>query len=207
MENLSKGPNAVKPFFLIFLPLFALATAIAAGFLFYELKLQKKILKADEQRQVEVLRRVAKDDVKAVISDLFYLSVNPVLHQMIESGQQTTRRKLGKVFLDFSKNSKLYDQVRFLNETGMERVRINFGQGRPNIVTDDKLQNKANRYYFSDAFGLEPGRVFMSPFDLNIERGQIEHPLKPMIRFGVPVVDPKRDTGVASYCSITLEQN
>jgi hypothetical protein len=191
MKNSDKSPGVAKSFFLIFLPFFALATSIAAGFLFHELKLQKETLKTGEQRQVEMLRRVANDDVKAVISDLFYLSVNPVLHQMIETGQSVIRQKLGKVFLDFSKNSKLYDQVRFLDETGMERVRINFGQGHPYIVIDDKLQNKAKRYYFADAIELEPGRVFVSPFDLNIERGQIERPLKPMIRFGTPVVDLK----------------
>jgi hypothetical protein len=31
--------------------------------------------------------------------------------------------------------------------------------------------------------------VFASPLDLNIERGEIELPLKPMIRFGTPVCD------------------
>jgi len=210
MKNSGKFPNVAKPFFLIFLPLFTLAASIAAGFLFHELKSQKEILKTGEQRQVEMLRRVANDDVKAVISDLFYLSVNPVLHQMIETGQPVIRQKLGKVFLDFCKNSKFYDQVRFLDETGMERVRINFGQGRPYIVPDDKLQNKLKRYYFADAFGLEPGRVFVSPFDLNIERGQIERPLKPMIRFGTPVVDLKgRKRGIVllNYFGAKLVEN
>ncbi len=210
MKNSDKSPGVAKSFFLIFFPLFALVTSIATGFLFHELKSQKEILKTREQRQVEMVRRVANDDVKAVISDLFYLSVNPVLHQMIEIGQPVIRQKLGKVFLDFCKNSRLYDQVRFLDETGMERVRINFGQGRPYIVTDDKLQNKAKRYYFADAFGLEPGRVFVSPFDLNIERGQIERPLKPMIRLGTPLVDLKgRKRGIVllNYFGAKLIEN
>ncbi|MEE8430466.1 MAG: histidine kinase dimerization/phosphoacceptor domain -containing protein [Candidatus Desulfatibia sp.] len=210
MKNSGKPPNTAKPFFLIFLPLLILATSIIAGFLFQELKSQKEILKTGEQRQVEMLRRMANDDVKGVISDLFYLAVNPVLHQMIETGQAAMRQKLGKVFLDFSKNSKLYDQVRFLDETGMERVRINFGQGHPYIVTDNKLQNKAKRYYFADAFGLEPGRVFVSPFDLNIERGQIERPLKPVIRFGTPVVHlnyRKRGIVLLNYFGAKLIEN
>jgi len=64
-----------------------------------------------------------------------------------------------------------YDQIRFLNETGMEQIRINFNKNNPFIVSEDKLQNKAKRYYFTDTFALEPGRIFISPFDLNIEPG------------------------------------
>ena len=33
------------------------------------------------------------------------------------------------------------------------------------------------------------GRVFVSPLDLNIERGEIEVPYKPVIRYATPVFD------------------
>ena len=51
------------------------------------------------------------------------------------------------------------------------------------------LQNKEGRYYFKDTIQPEKGEVFVSPFDLNIERGEIERLLKPMNRFGTPVFD------------------
>ncbi len=120
---------------------------------------------------------------------------------------------MSQEFLRFSSSSGLYDQIRLLDETGMEIVRVNFNQGRPSIVPEGKLQNKGRRYYFADTFRLDAGDVFVSPLDLNIERGAIERPLessirgesavferiwnagrdgkyaKPMIRFGVPVCD------------------
>jgi two-component system sensor histidine kinase/response regulator len=207
MKNSGKSLNIAKPFFLIFLTLFTFATSIVAGFSFQNLKFQEKHLKIAEQGHLEVALREIHENIKSIISDLFYLSVNPSLHQMIETGQLSVREKVSKVFMDFCKNSKNYDQVRFLDESGMERIRINFGQGRPYIVADDKLQDKAKRYYFADAITLEPGRVFMSPLDLNIENGQIEHPLKPMIRFGTPVVDLKgRKRGIVllNYFGATL---
>ncbi len=210
MKNNDKHHDILKTFLSIFIPLVIIATSITAGFLLQKQKTEKEFLKTHEQRHVEVLLRKANDDVKAVISDLFYLSVNPVLHQAIETGQPVTLKKLGRVFLEFCKKSKLYDQVRFLDATGMERVRINFGQGSPFIVQDDKLQNKLKRYYFADAIRLEAGRVFVSPFDLNVEQGQIERPLKPMIRFGTPVVDLKeRKRGIVllNYFGATLIEN
>jgi diguanylate cyclase (GGDEF)-like protein/PAS domain S-box-containing protein len=53
------------------------------------------------------------------------------------------------------------------------------------------LQNKGKRYFFSDAFKLNPGEIFVSPLDLNIEGNQVEVPWKPMIRMGTPVFDQK----------------
>jgi signal transduction histidine kinase/CheY-like chemotaxis protein/PAS domain-containing protein len=71
----------------------------------------------------------------------------------------------------------------------MEIVRVNFNMGNPVVVPDDKLQNKGKRYYFADAYQLNRDEVFVSPFDLNVERGEVEKPLKPMIRFGTPLFD------------------
>ncbi len=200
----------VKNFILVFFPLLLLLSFIATTFIFQELKSQKVILKSKERQNIERLRRIANDDVKSVVSDLFYLSIHPMLHQMIENDNLVTRQKLAKIFSEFCENSMLYDQVRFLDETGMERIRINFSQIRAYNVAKNKLQNKSKRYYFTDTFKLEPGRVFVSPFDLNIEHGQIEDPLKPMIRFGTPVVDirgRKRGIVLLNYFGAKLIHN
>ena len=37
------------------------------------------------------------------------------------------------------------------------------------------------------AFALGRGEVFVSPFDLNVEQGRVEEPLKPILRVGAPV--------------------
>ncbi len=184
-----KLKGVVQRFLLIFTSFVVLTTGVAAVFLIQELESQRRILLADERRGVELLRRVAVSDVKAVISDLVFLSANPELHQMLENDNSASRQKVADAFLAFCETRAIYDQVRFLDETGMERIRVNFGDGQPYVVADEQLQNKAKRYYFTDAFSLEPGQVFVSPLDLNIERGEIELPLKPMIRFGTPVSD------------------
>ena len=105
MKNSGKFPNAAKRFFLLFLPLLTLATVIAAGFLFQELKSQKKMLKAGERREVELLRGVATNDIKSILSDLVLLSSHHVFHQMLENDQLAIRQNLSKIFLDFCKRS------------------------------------------------------------------------------------------------------
>ncbi|MCP4626416.1 MAG: HAMP domain-containing protein, partial [bacterium] len=58
------------------------------------------------------------------------------------------------------------------------------------ISGTDELQNKADRGYFIETQKLQSGEVYISPLNLNRERGQIEEPHVPVIRFGTPVYDP-----------------
>ncbi len=186
-ESGDKLTGVAKRFCLIFLPLLALVSAITAGFLYQEIEVQRKLLLSDQRRNVAFMRGTVVNDISAIILDLMSLSAHPRLHQMLKSGNPDDRLKLSRVFLDFCKTKALYDQVRFLDETGMELIRVNFNEGQPHIVPEGKLQNKGKRYYFADTIKLDSGQVFVSPLDLNVERGQIEQPLKPMIRFGTPV--------------------
>ncbi|MEJ1963415.1 MAG: hypothetical protein WDO56_18410 [Gammaproteobacteria bacterium] len=59
------------------------------------------------------------------------------------------------------------------------------------------LQNKADRGYFQRASTLAAGELYISAFDLNIENGQVEQPLKPTLRLAMPVFDA---SGGAAAC-------
>ncbi len=54
-------------------------------------------------------------------------------------------------------------------------------------MASEELQDKSSRYYFTNSTSLNKNEFFISPFDLNIENGVIEKPLKPMIRIAMPV--------------------
>ncbi|MEW6163848.1 MAG: diguanylate cyclase [Pseudomonadota bacterium] len=82
-----------------------------------------------------------------------------------------------------------YRQIRYIDETGMERLRVDATPRGVVRVPQDALQDKANRDYFRDAAGLSDGAVRLSRLDLNIEHGRIEEPHNPMLRFSTPVFD------------------
>ncbi|MCY6483099.1 diguanylate cyclase [Clostridium aestuarii] len=96
---------------------------------------------------------------------------------------------LSNEWLDFSKEKKIYDQIRLIDENGYEKIRINYNNGNPEIVANSELQNKKHRYYFKDSIKLENQEIFISKFDLNIENEDIDMLIKPMIRFSTPVFD------------------
>ncbi|MCP3943041.1 MAG: response regulator [Desulfobacteraceae bacterium] len=105
--------------------------------------------------------------------------------------QHEFRKGLVHDLIQFARFEGIYDQIRYLDEYGMEKIRINFNKGHPGSIGKEQLQNKADRYYFKDTIKLNRNEIFMSPMDLNIENGKIEFPLKPMIRIAAPVFNKK----------------
>ena len=89
----------------------------------------------------------------------------------------------------------------------MERVRVNDHDGQIEMVAANQLQNKGDRYYFKECFALGDRDIFISPLDLNIENGQVERPLTPMMRSGLRCSTPlgaKRGIVLINYAAKTL---
>jgi len=148
-----------------------------------------------ESASAKTATEAINNKLASVITDLHYLTVQEGLVEIIsdESIGMHSYTHLQNNWLEFSRTKKTYDQIRWLDLNGKELLRVNFNNGQPVSVTADKLQNKANRYYFSDTVKLRKNEVFISPLDLNIENGKIEQPLKPMVRIGSPIFNRNGD--------------
>lgn len=80
-------------------------------------------------------------------------------------------------------------QIRFIDAQGNETIRINYSAQGSYPVEKEELQNKKDRYYFTESINLSLNQVYISKLDLNVENNEIEEPIKPMIRFSTPVFD------------------
>ena len=201
-----------KFFLMFFFPFTLLISGVTFALYYSESKSDKLITETREKYTLSLLAQVVANNFKTVLSDLMILSTKNELQAMLirASGTDAHRQALAHEYLHYAARKKMYDQIRFLDTTGMERVRINFNKGDPFIVPDNQLQSKSQRYYFKETFQLKRGEVFISPFDLNVEHGTIERPLKPTIRFGAPVFDiarQKRGVVVVNYRGTTLIRN
>jgi signal transduction histidine kinase len=155
---------------------------------------------------VDLHADVITREVKSVESDLLYLANQAALRHYL-AGDAPGQEEIREEYLLFCRQRGVYDQIRYLDAEGRERVRVNFNDGRPAIVHESELQPKAGRYYFVEAMRLERGEVFVSPFDLNVEHDQIEQPLKPTLRFATPIFDghgAKRGVLVLNYLGAAL---
>ena len=93
------------------------------------------------------------------------------------------------LFLKMAEHYGIYDQIRYIDEQGMEKVRINCNGDKAEVIPISQLQNKGDRYYFKNSNGLELNQIYISPLDLNVENGELDIPYKPMIRLATPVID------------------
>jgi len=187
IKSQSQGRVYLRSFLVIFLPLALLLAGALAAFYYSRVMAERESIKIQVVHVVEMQKSTISRDFMSIGADILNFSDWHELQEVLEGVDPN--KDLAKEYLSFSRRKRIYDQIRFLDETGMEIVRVNFNNGRPYIVPDEQLQNKAHRYYFSESFKLGPEEIFVSPFDLNIENGEIEQPLEPIIRFGTPVFD------------------
>lgn len=118
-----------------------------------------------------------------VRTDLNYLSNKFSSHNNID---------MEKDFLNFSSQKKRYSQLRYLDNFGMEKVRVDY-KNHSIIIPKSNLQNKKNRYYFSESIDLNRSNIYISPLDLNVEHNIVQVPIKPTIRFATPVYNTKNE--------------
>ena len=145
-----------------------------------------KVRRADLERQAEEILQVEHDlignGLNHVISDIGFLKLN---YQNILGTPEGIERTASE-WTVFSDKKKIYDQIRFLDIHGYEILRINYGNEGAYRVPESQLQNKADNYYFKETIGLNPGQIYISRLDLNVENDKVEVPYNPMIRVCTP---------------------
>ncbi|MEA5098025.1 MAG: EAL domain-containing protein [Burkholderiaceae bacterium] len=178
-------------FLLLFLPIALLI--IVSMFFIYRAEVDRLHTKhaLDARQAVAVGGESISRTLQWISRDLRYLAQDVGVQQMLDNPGKKPLDDLIADWVSFSHNKQVYDKIRWIDENGMERLRINYAKPKPIVVPSRELQDKHERYFFSDTFKLDAGEIFVSPFDLNVENNQLEVPYKPTIRLGMPIFDSK----------------
>ncbi|MBI5137574.1 MAG: diguanylate cyclase [Nitrospirae bacterium] len=185
----TKRRERLKAFLAFFLGAALLLGAVSAMVYFPEVEKERELLQAAQSLLVSRQGEAIEGEVRRVVSDLMILATNEQLYRLAEHDTLENRFQVARAFMAFSGFKGVFDQVRFIDNDGVEVVRVNNVDGFPERVPDDALQNKSHRYYFSDILRLNENEVYISPLDLNVEDGGIEQPINPTIRFATPMYD------------------
>lgn len=179
----------VQLFVLLWIPLVTIILAL--GIYNYSSQTASRI----NQLQAEQFRQVNKG--ASSLFDSLYTHITHI-HGVVEQFSEYAvtqpsilKQRLQQDLIRLSAWSLEYDQVRWIDETGMEKLRVDSIGRHPQVVPHQQLQDKHNRYYFTETMQLKHGEIYISSMDLNIENGQIELPLKPVLRVGSPLIDSK----------------
>ena len=185
-EKFAQNKKQLLWYFLLSFSLIFLISFLILFFIEKEVSETKiEALKSQEQRVVKLENDFLGREFSMVLSDLHYLH-HAYENKLIKSNNYA---EIAENWAVFSNQRKIYDQIRFLDADGMEKIRVNISENGSYIVPDKDLQNKKERYYFTEAINLKEETVYVSPLDLNMEQGKVEIPFKPMIRLSTPVYD------------------
>ncbi|QDS86048.1 Signal transduction histidine-protein kinase BarA [Rosistilla ulvae] len=156
------------------------------GFYLREAGHLKKALLANERTGIDAWAQHVQSNLRPVADDLRQLGNDASLIDYATAGDSESLHRATQQAVVFSRLKPEYDQIRYLNQQGHEVLRVN-QHGR--VVPEEELQDKSARDYFQKASRLEPGQIYLSAIDLNVEHGQIEQPFRPMLRFAMPIFD------------------
>jgi len=177
----------IKSFLVCFAPLSAVFLLLVGLLAWDGTSVREKSIADDQRFALDKSISSLQERIDIVVSDLLILSESTHLEAVFEG--RASFEQLADEYKLFTLRRGIYDQIRYLDNDGEETVRVNYGSGIPYAVPGRDLQNKASRPYFNLAQNAPRGTVYVSGIDLNEEFGEIEKPIKPVIRLSAPVFD------------------
>jgi len=163
--------------------------------LFIFVRINRNIMSDNDTHQyyeLSSMQSYIRDNLSRLESQVILLSKTPSLLRYLE-GNKEEEESLKYLFSEVIEHSNIslqptLDQVRLLDIEGMERIRVDLNDENKAFVTaNEDLQFKGNRYYIENARTLPPGKIYISPLDLNVEQCKVEVPHKPMVRATCPI--------------------
>ncbi len=171
----------------IILPMLFIVVYIYSYLSHTEIEKTKEILIEGQKQRSQILQYIIENSLQEAYENLMVVTNSNEVQAYLEDPSTATKQEVEHLFLRIASNKKNFDQIRFLDNTGVEIMRVNNTASGPDLVDASHLQDMSNRYYYLQASKLENHQVFISDMDLNTENGKIEVPYKPTIRLCVPV--------------------
>ncbi len=180
-----------RHFWLLLLPLAGLVTV--AALLIGQLRVHSDLheLAAEESAHVQLGKDEIVERLRTPQQHLMSLQKERPILAAIDDPSPVNRAGMSEAFASLLDRNPEYDQARWIDEKGMERVRVDRGQDGtgPVVIAEPNLQDKADRDYVVDTAHLGIGGIYISQLDLNIEHGKLSIPYRPTLRFAIAIAD------------------
>lgn len=154
------------------------------------------------EEEARLLLAPVRKSINALKIDVRALYANPSLLAVIEKKTAQNLDALASDFKALLQANPYYTQARFLNEDGVEMLRLNRKGDLIQRLPKKHLQDKSGSVYFNEAVQMEPGEVYLSDINPNRENGQIIRPIVNVLRGAIPVF--RKDASLAGTLIINL---
>ena len=138
---------------------------------------------SNEWHLMAVGNDLVANNIASMAADVLYLA------DMLEGFDLQTKaiEEVEKQWINFSNRKEIYDEIRYVDLNGEERICIEHKNSGSVLIKESKSTNIQEEYYFTHSLVLTKGQVYVSKLDLNTKNNIVEIPIKPTIRLSTPV--------------------
>ncbi len=170
----------IKVFARFFLPMLLLLALVFYVIGVVETKHQLETAVIHGQAQIEVRQTNILNIVSPLIANNRYMSKSSLLH--LNLTDSANRAKVLDDLMQFARVHRYFEQVRVIDTTGVEVMRINGFKDSIEVVSNQNLQDKNRRSYIKTAMTLKPDEFYVSPIELNREYDSLDIPYHAVAR-------------------------
>ncbi len=153
----------LKTFLAIFLSLELCLAIFFLSFYFLDMRATQALLAKSESSHVELQKRIISFEFKEIVTDLLFLAEDRSLIDFLDYGGESRRQDLARLFLRFCDQQEIFDQVRYLDDSGKEVVRVNLSTAAPPSFPRPSCSRRPRGIIFWMPFVWPGGRYSSHP--------------------------------------------
>ncbi len=149
--------------------------------------------------------RSIEEDIRNIAANVSFLNLTDAISKEDTEQINLWKSNLELIFKTFAESKRIYDKIRYIDESGVEIVRVDLlKRDYAEIVPTRKLQNKRDAYYFKEVLKFNEGEIYISELDLNSEYDESDAIHKLSLRYAIPVFDrEKQNKGILVFNVLT----
>lgn len=182
-----------RPCGLQFLKLYlCLAVLTCAGGYYFYANIQNHLSIRDRENEsigVEAGKEAINHLLDEVRRDIRLISEHHELKSSLDDQALPALQGFEQGMLQLAATTKLFERIRWIDESGRERMRVNFNAGKPALTPTTELQDQSTSSYFLEANKLTAEHIYVSTLEFDVEPSNNDFPRNPMLRIAAPVFD------------------
>jgi PAS domain S-box-containing protein len=182
-----KWDDIFKRFLIIFLPSAIFFGSMTLLLYFKDAETERNATKRTAIFNIQTQIKIVASNFNTITTDIKFLAVQSELLDFLENGNPEQLRTLTSDWLSFCAIKSVYYKIRYIDDKGREIISINYVNGQAESASPDTLQDVSDKEYFKKTVGLAREEVYVSPFDMNIDK-EIDS-FNPVLRFSIPLFD------------------
>lgn len=176
--------KSVLQYLFIFLPSVAMLFVVCVLVYMFQSNNILSVIADKNKDKTFLSQQIINSHLKSLSSDALYIASQNDIGKFLQSGGEDADIKINS--LSFSQYHPAYTEIRFINASGVEVLRIDRQNGAPTLI--ENLHQLGND---DDLIGvlrdLQSDQVFLSPFALEGVAENAEQEAQPILNVGTPV--------------------